>query len=84
MTEASFRILREHNGLNIDETADLLGVSAKTVRRWEAGEIEPRRAFFEVLKGRLERASAARPSRSDFTFIDLFAGCFFKSVMTYA
>jgi len=74
MTETSFRILREQNGLSIDETAHLLGVSAKTVRRWEAGEIEPRRAFFEVLKGRLERVSATRPSRSDFTFIDLFAG----------
>ncbi|MGA9795911.1 MAG: DNA (cytosine-5-)-methyltransferase [Rhizomicrobium sp.] len=74
MTEATFRILREQNGLNIEQAADLLGVSTKTVRRWETGETEPKRGFVEVLKGRLERAAAARPDAGDFRFIDLFAG----------
>ena len=69
-----FRSLREQNGLSIDEAAELLDVSAKTVRRWEAGETAPRRAFVEVLTHRLEARKPHDASVPDFTFIDLFAG----------
>lgn len=74
MEDQSFRTLREQNGLSIDETAELLEVNAKTVRRWEAGETSPRRAFVEVLTHRLESRRPQAPGQPAFTFIDLFAG----------
>ena len=74
MSGADFRILREQNGLSAEQAAVLLGVSSKTVRRWEADETRPKLAFVEVLKGRLERVAATRPESGDFRFIDLFAG----------
>lgn len=74
MEDHAFRSLREQNGLSIDEAAEILDVSAKTVRRWETGETAPRRAFVEVLTHRLESRKPHEPESSDFTFIDLFAG----------
>jgi DNA (cytosine-5)-methyltransferase 1 len=74
LEDHAFRSLREQNGLSIDEAAEILDVSAKTVRRWETGETAPRRAFVEVLTHRLESRKPHEPESSDFTFIDLFAG----------
>ena len=54
MEDLSFRALREMNGLSIDETAEFLEMNPKTIRRWEAGETKPKKAYIEMLKHRLE------------------------------
>jgi DNA (cytosine-5)-methyltransferase 1 len=59
--------------MSVDEVALFLGVTPKTVRRWENGEIQARRAYLELLKSRLSTRGIARPD-PDFTFVDLFAG----------
>jgi DNA (cytosine-5)-methyltransferase 1 len=69
-----FRELREQNALSVDEAADMLGVTAKTVYRWENGEIEPRKIYLTELMRRLEYKRNFRNPHPDFTFIDLFAG----------
>lgn len=74
MEDHAFRSLRELNGLSVDEAAELLDVHPKTVRRWEAGETAPRRAFVEVLTHRLEARKPQEAERPAFTFVDLFAG----------
>lgn len=38
MTPTRFRALREHLGLSVAETALRLGVSTRTLARWEAGD----------------------------------------------
>lgn len=71
----NFRILREKNGLTVDETAEFLGVTAKTVHRWEIGKTTPRKAYSQLLQNRLEdKKPSSAESDPDFTFIDLFAG----------
>lgn len=68
----SFSELRELNALTIDDAAKLLGVSPKTIYRWEKTE-QPSEASRKVLQLMLERERKARPERT-FDFIDLFAG----------
>jgi len=70
----SFRKLREDNALSIHEAAELLGVTLKTVYRWENGEIKPGKANVQLLTDRLEYRKQFRNPNPDFTFIDLFAG----------
>lgn len=73
--DMEFRTLREKNGLTVDETAEFLGVTAKTVQRWETGEKSPRKAYSLLLQNRLEgKKPSGSGSDPDFTFIDLFAG----------
>jgi len=69
-----FRKLRNDNVLSIRETAELLGVTQKTVYRWENGEINPRKANIQLLENRLEYRKQSCNPHTDFTFIDLFAG----------
>ena len=38
MTPTTFRHLREHLGLSVAYAADVLGVSTRTVSRWEHGD----------------------------------------------
>jgi DNA (cytosine-5)-methyltransferase 1 len=54
------------------ELADILGVTARTLRRWVVGEVEPKSAYLTAIEHELQRDE--RPDRPDFTFIDLFAG----------
>ncbi|WP_339862867.1 DNA (cytosine-5-)-methyltransferase [Paremcibacter congregatus] len=70
----NFRELRELNALCVDDTAELLGVSAKTIYRWENAEVEPKKAFVQLLQDRLKYKKDFRDPHPDFTFIDLFAG----------
>ncbi|HCP00869.1 MAG TPA: DNA (cytosine-5-)-methyltransferase, partial [Rhodospirillaceae bacterium] len=49
-----FRTIREQNGLSVDDTARLLEVQPRTVRRWENGETRPKKAYVDVLRYRLE------------------------------
>ena len=75
MGYAQFKDLREQNALSVESTAQLLGVTSKTVYRWENGEVEPKKVYMNELMRRLEqkRKSEENPN-PDFTFIDLFAG----------
>ena len=52
----------------------MMGVSLKTVYRWEKGEIEPRKAFLKLLEARVDYKRNTLNQNPDFTFIDLFAG----------
>lgn len=70
----SFAEIRESLGLSVEELSDILCVSAKTVYRWEKGQIVPKPAFLYVMNSMLELKRARRPRVGDFTFIDLFAG----------
>jgi DNA (cytosine-5)-methyltransferase 1 len=71
---ASARLLslRTRLGLSRVELADRLGKDVKTVARWEAGSIEPDDVVTQLIE--LWVSAGGAPRRSDFTFIDLFAG----------
>ena len=70
----SFSALRQRAGLSVEELAKETGFSARTVYRWESGEMEPRAAVIRALE--VLGAYPPRPanSQSAFRFIDLFAG----------
>ena len=70
----NFKDLRELAGLTTDQAADMMGVSLKTVYRWDKGEIEPRKAFLKLLEARVDYKRNTLNQNPDFTFIDLFAG----------
>ena len=69
-----FRTIREQNGLSVDDTARLLEVQPRTVRRWENGETRPKKAYVDVLRYRLEFRKPNPEMPKTFRFIDLFAG----------
>lgn len=72
-----FADLRERTGLTPEQVSEVLGVSARTVRRWDTGEVEPKKMVLQYMKGlvRKSKLSGAYNGRKpDFTFIDLFAG----------
>lgn len=60
------------------ELADLLGVDAKTISRWENGRVTPPTmaglALRELMRSVPTRPTTAEESENGFTFIDLFAG----------
>ena len=74
MAPNHFRTIREKNGLSIKETARLLDVQARTVRRWENGETRPKKAYLAVLQYRLRFNKPNPKPTGSFTFVDLFAG----------
>lgn len=74
MSELSFTELRETLALSVEDAAEILGVSIKTVYRWESGEITPKKAYVYILESMTAQRKAKRKQREDFTFIDLFAG----------
>lgn len=59
---------------NQRELAEELGVSIRTVRRWEIGESEPPPYLESAIRQRLLPLNTADEQEGDFTFIDLFAG----------
>lgn len=69
-----FRELRLSNALSVEETAEMLGVSAKTVYRWENAEIKAKKVYINELRRRLAYRRNFRNPHPDFSFIDLFAG----------
>lgn len=70
-----FSALREKARLTIEEAADRLGYSYRTVYRWENGEICPKPPVLKELRDIAEAAAAATNVRPPaFRFIDLFAG----------
>lgn len=69
-----FLTLREKAGLSIDETADLIGRTARTVRRYETSS-KPPVLVIEKLKQYIDaRCRQDNKSENKFRFIDLFAG----------
>ena len=55
MSKANFKALRERVGMSQQDVADALGVSCRTVKRWEheADRREPPADAVELLEGRL-------------------------------
>lgn len=74
MSELTFTELRETLAMTIEDASEILGVSVKTVYRWESGEITPKKAYFYILESMIAQRKAIRKQRNDFSFIDLFAG----------
>lgn len=68
-----FAILRRRSGLGLDDLAQRLGKSLRTVYRWERGDTAPDRAVLELLRWMCETGCVPRP-KPQFTFVDLFAG----------
>ena len=69
-TGGEFRQLRLAAGLSVPQAAMATGYAVRTIHRWDRGDTTPRRAAIEYLRGR----APSVPVRSDFTFVDLFAG----------
>lgn len=62
---------------NQRELAALLGVDARTIRRWEVRETEPPAYLADAIRQRILPLASAETARVDtaaFTFADLFAG----------
>lgn len=73
---SEFNDLLRQSGLTREEAAEELGVSARTIRRYESGETQARPRDLRVLKGLIAAGAkpAARSTAVPFRFIDLFAG----------
>lgn len=75
MTETTaFTALRQRTGLSVEEIAHETGFSARTVYRWEAGELQPRVAVMRALEMLAVHAPKTAANKPRFRFIDLFAG----------
>jgi len=69
-----FEALRLKTGLSRAETAALLGVTERTVRRYRKGETRPSPIAVRWLQEHLARLPEKRKKPAAFRFIDLFAG----------
>ncbi|MFO1180702.1 DNA (cytosine-5-)-methyltransferase [Ottowia sp.] len=75
MDDARHLLVSLRDRYNQRELAQQLGVSVRTVRRWELGEAEPRPYLADAIRQRLlPLADASAQRDAAFTFIDLFAG----------
>ena len=72
--DSEFSHLRRRANLSIDQLADHLGYSARTVYRWERGEGVPRTVALRYLRSVVDRARSTKPEHPTFRFVDLFAG----------
>src|SRR3546814_13246359 len=60
---------------NQRELAEALGVTTRTMRRWEVGETEPPPYAADAIRQRLLPLAGSEEARdAEFRFIDLFAG----------
>nr|WP_157369975.1 DNA (cytosine-5-)-methyltransferase [Zavarzinella formosa] len=69
-----FSELRERAGISLEEAADQMGYTLRTVYRWENGEAAPRNAVVATLRQLVEKTHPQASTDAKFTFIDLFAG----------
>ena len=69
-------MLRQRAGLTIEQAAQLLGKSPRTVSRYEQGESKPDAGDILILRTEAALAGPHSRARNDFSFrfIDLFAG----------
>ena len=72
--DSEFSRLRGRANLSIEELAELLGFSVRTIYRWDRGECAPRKAALRYLRSVVSDARLARQTDPTFRFIDLFAG----------
>lgn len=74
----NFSSLLAKTGLSMDNVSEILGVAPRTLRRWVAGEIKPKKAYLLQMKAMAESVatnlSRHQKGSPDFRFIDLFAG----------
>ncbi len=77
---SEFSVLRQQTGLKFEQLESLLGISARTLRRYETGAVIPKPPVIEFMRRLVEQCHiSARTGISDgrgrtFRFIDLFAG----------
>lgn len=70
-----FAALRTRSGLSLEDTAQLLGKTPRTLYRWENDEIEPPKMAIALMRAYVEGEERfIRKSGAKFRFIDLFAG----------
>src|SRR5689334_4678267 len=69
-----FEALRAKAGLSKGEAADLLGVTVRTIIRYESGESRPSPIAIKWLQEHLAKLPEKRSKPAAFKFIDLFAG----------
>ncbi|HEY8337786.1 MAG TPA: DNA (cytosine-5-)-methyltransferase [Tardiphaga sp.] len=69
-----FENLRLKTGLSRAQTADLLGVTERTVIRYENGQSRPSPIAVKWLQEHLAKSRTAKVDAPAFKFIDLFAG----------
>ncbi len=79
VTVNEFNDLRIKSGLTPEQISEFLGVSARTVRRWDTGEIEPKRMAVQLMKGLVRKSRFSQGLNNNqsgpaFRFVDLFAG----------
>ena len=72
--DSEFSRLRGQANLSIEELAELLGFSVRTIYRWDRGECAPRKAALRYLRTVVSDARSERQEHPTFRFIDLFAG----------
>ena len=73
MTGGSFGAVFAQTGLSLEEAEEELGISARHVRRYVAGEVKAPKLVRERVEHLASRRLATRPP-AQFRFIDLFAG----------
>ncbi len=59
---------------SLPDAAKLLGVSVSTLRRWRNGDVEPKGYALPALHELLRESVTDGAKKTEFTFIDLFAG----------
>ena len=73
----NFSVLKNKSGLTVKDLIDCLGVSERTVYRWERGETLPKKGVINFLEHLVEKKYNNlndQTTSSNFKFIDLFAG----------
>lgn len=68
-----FSRLRQHAGLSVEDLAETLDCSPRTLYRYENGETQPKRPVLTQLREIAYRLHES-PKQPSFRFIDLFAG----------
>lgn len=71
---SEFSRIRQQTGLSVPEIARRLGVVERTVYRWDIGETKPKKAMLDQLRSMIPATCSEPPEKTEFTFIDLFAG----------
>jgi DNA (cytosine-5)-methyltransferase 1 len=71
--ESEFSQLLQLAGYSVPHAASVLGYSEGHIYRWKRGDEKPREAVVKLLRTEIEERVGGEV-RSDFTFIDLFAG----------
>lgn len=72
--ETEFARLRARASLSIQQLAERIGFSARTIYRWERGDCQPRKAALHYLNTLVSGPLPAGREAPTFRFIDLFAG----------